>query len=338
MEKIIIDGRNGGQRLDKFLKRYMPCAGCGFLYKMLREKKIKLNGKKAQGDARLCEGDEITIFFADETLGKFKGGLRGGIADVSGLLKREDEGFVFAERVIYEDEDVLIFDKPAGLLSQKADRADISVCEYLMGYMFEKGELTEEDLRLYRPSVVNRLDRNTSGALVCAKTLAAARQLFELFKERTVKKEYLALVYGTVTEKSQVGAFWKKDGQTNRVFVSDTYEEGSERIETVYEPLKSCGGATLLSVLLVSGKTHQIRAQLCASGFPILGDPKYFTPGSRRFNEERTRPVKRQFLHSGRISFPKCGGALSHLSEKTFDAPLPKELESYLGEIGIAYP
>ncbi len=332
MEKIIIDSKNAAQRLDKFLKRYMPNAKAGFLYKMLREKKIKLNGKKVRGDVHLSDGDEITIFFANETLEKFK--LESQSAKKKMVKKNAQDSFCFNERVIYENEDMLIFNKPAGLLSQKAKPDDVSVCELLIDYLYRKGELNDDVLRLYKPSVVNRLDRNTSGVLICAKSLAAARQLSDLFKDRELEKEYLALVYGSIIKgKRKLRSYLKKDEGDNKVVIYKKYKEGCEYIETIYEPIENNNGATLLNVRLITGKPHQIRAQLCAQGFPILGDTKYCTKESLRFNAEMTRPLRRQFLHSGRIAFPKCEGVLASLSNRAFTAPLPKELKEYLKEL-----
>jgi 23S rRNA pseudouridine955/2504/2580 synthase len=329
MEEIIIDVKTENQRLDKYLKRYLPNAGAGFLYRMLREKKIKVNGKKADGSYVLKNKDSVNIFFSEETLEKFKGtaannSFSGGISDSVSEADR------FAKRVIYEDNGVLIYDKPAGMLSQRAGQDDASACEHLINYLKHSGFLDETSIRLFKPSAVNRLDRNTSGLLVCAKTLPAAQTLSEMFKNRSLEKHYLALVFGRVSEKSHSRAYLKKDGKTNKVEISDRPRTGYTPIETIYEPIGYTKNATLLDVELITGKSHQIRAHLSAEGHPLAGDKKYAQGGSAGI------VLKRQFLHAYKLIFPKCAGSLEGISEKTFTAPLPKELKDVLdGKLNV---
>lgn len=325
MEKININEKTEGQRIDKFLKRYLPNAGTGFLYRMLREKKIKVNGKKADGNYLLRYGDEINIFFADDTLKKFKGVPESGLQNHTfSKPKALYGGFEFKDLIIFENEEVLIINKPAGMLSQKAGKTDISVCEYLVDYMMQNGAADTDSLRIYKPSAVNRLDRNTSGLLVCAKTLPAAQQLSKMFKDRSLKKEYLALVYGIVEEKQCVSAYLKKiNSSSNKVEISDHKTDDAQKIETVYEPLAYMDNATLLNVDLITGKTHQIRAHLCFEGHAIIGDKKYFSHESKKAGRE----LKRQFLHAYKLTFPKCDGVLAALSEKCFTAELSEDLK-----------
>jgi 23S rRNA pseudouridine955/2504/2580 synthase len=324
MEEKIIDKKTENQRLDKYLKRYMPNAAMGFLYRMLREKKIKVNKKKADGSYILKENDVINIFFSEDTLNKFKGVSGGEAAAVKNSMLLKDG---FDKDVIYEDENVLFYNKPAGMLSQKASEGDISACEYLVDYLTRTGQADDDSLRIFKPSAVNRLDRNTSGLLVCVKTLPAAQKLSEMFRERTLEKHYIALVYGNISEETRVRAYLKKDNAANKVTVSLSPKDGYERIETNYSPVAHIGEATLLDVELITGKTHQIRAHLSAMGHPIAGDVKYGTDRSRALDF----PVKRQFLHAHRIIFPKCGGVLEKLSGKCFSAKLPEDLLKALG-------
>ena len=321
MEKIVIDSKTENQRLDKYLKRYLPNAAAGFLYRMLREKKIKVNGKKADGSLLLKDKDEITIFFSEETLNKFKGSH--SKEDLCVRKESSDREFDFEKHIVYEDSEVLILNKPAGMLSQKAGKNDISACELLIGYLEKSGQLDGDSLRMFKPSAVNRLDRNTSGILVCAKTLPAAQQLSEMFRNRNLKKEYLALVYGHVDTRHDVRAHLKKDSGANRSDISLVPLQGYEKIETVYEPVGYMEGATLLNVDLITGKPHQIRAHLSALGHPIAGDMKYAGRESKRM----TSGLKRQFLHAYRITFFKCGGCLAGISHRSFIAELPRELK-----------
>lgn len=340
MKKLIITEATQNQRLDKYLKRYFPNAGQGFLYRMLREKKIKLNGKKAEGKTLLAAGDEITVYFSEETLETFmrppEGKTPGNVPSAEGNPKKpvsghrtDPEAWDFGSRIIYEDAQVLFWNKPAGLLSQKSAVRDVSACELLVDYLVRKKEATEESLREYRPSAVNRLDRNTSGLLICAKTLAAARTLSDLLRSRELKKEYLAMVRGRVEEAMRVSAWLKKEADGNRVQVCGSPREGFERIETAYTPLGFLAeeDCTLLNVELVTGKTHQIRAHLAYLGHPLAGDPKY---GRRHADRlfARKYGLTRQFLHAYRLTFPALSGVLKALGNRSFTAALPEELET----------
>lgn len=181
MYKITITEREAGQRLDKYLHRLLPNAEKGFLYKMLRKKNITLNDRKADGSEKTAAGDSVKIFFAQDTLSKFMGKETDGGA-LSSASKTphsvSDYGSAYRKlsniQVIYENDHILLLDKPAGVLSQKADKLDLSLNEWLIGYLLEKGGLSAEDLTFFRPSVCNRLDRNTSGIVLCAKTLKGA--------------------------------------------------------------------------------------------------------------------------------------------------------------------
>lgn len=329
MKKIIIDAATSEQRLDKYLKRYFPNAGMGFLYKMLREKKIKLNNSKSDGRSVLKIGDEIDVYFSDDTIKKFMGD---GIS--SGLQKPIDNKGAneFRNGIIYEDKDIILLNKPAGMLSQKSRPEDISACELLLNYLLESKQLSNEDLKKYKPSAVNRLDRNTSGMLLCAKTLHAARELSEIIKNKTVKKEYMALVKNRMDKPCNINAFLRKNHSENTVKISSVKMEGYDRIETSFEPMGYLGDDTLLRVDLKTGKTHQIRAQLSYMGHPIIGDEKY---GDKRLNKlyfNKYR-LKRQFLHAYRITFPKKLDYLKTVQGKSFIAALPKELEILEGNI-----
>ena len=208
MKTFIIKENEAGQRFDKYLKKLLKEAPSSFVYKMLRKKNIVLNGKKADGSEKLNARDEVKLFLADETYDKFAG------AEVK-------ESFpTTALDIVYEDEDILIINKPAGMLSQKAQPSDISANEYIIGYLLQSRALKETDLRTFRPSVCNRLDRNTSGLLTAGKTLKGLQDLSETLKKRTVKKYYLCLVAGCITAPQHLKGYLVKDERQNRVFIS----------------------------------------------------------------------------------------------------------------------
>lgn len=331
MKEIIIGGEETGIRLDKFLEKLLPHAGRSFLYKMLRKKNITLNGKKAEGSERLCAHDKICIFFSDETYAQF---CRGADSEKDSAEENRPLTPAAAKRiaVIYEDHDMLIADKPAGLLTQRAAKTDYSLNDWLCEYVGRE-ENTETGRLSYTPSAVNRLDRNTSGLVLCAKTYRAARTLSGLIRDRRVGKYYLALVKGHVTKPQTLHGFLTKDPIHNRVSVRQ--EGPGEEIHTKYLPLSYLEqhDMTLLSVRLITGKPHQIRAHLADISHPVCGDPKY---GDARLNRELKEHyrINRQLLHAFALSFPentRPGEALlAVLAGKTISAPPPQDFRKLL--------
>lgn len=315
MQEIIVSSNEAGQRLDKLLTKYLNEAPKSFLYKMLRKKNIVLNGKKASGSEKLSVGDSIKLFLADETIAKFS---KSSVVRTNTTLD-----------IIYEDENILLINKPIGMLSQKAAADDESLVEHIISYMLDSNQLTEEDLRKFRPSVCNRLDRNTSGLVAAGKSLAGLQEMGALFKNRSLKKYYRCLVKGSVKESQAVNGYLFKDERTNKVTVSKSETDGSLPIATEYEPLWTNGSCTLLEVHLITGRTHQIRAHLASIGSPIIGDYKY---GDKRLNEQFKKEygLKSQLLHAYRLEMPVCTGMIANLSEKIFIAPLPKLFQNIL--------
>lgn len=204
MQKKVVMPNEAGQRFSKYLEKYLKEAPKGFIYKMLRKKNIVLNGKKSDGTEKLSGGDEITFWLSDETMEKFVG-------------KTVFDRVAHPLDIIYEDENMLLINKPAGVLSQKAKPEDVSINEQVISYLLDSGFIKEDDLSAFRPSIVNRLDRNTSGMIAAGKTMAGLQQLSALFKERTMHKYYLCLVEGEIHEKKVLEGYLKKDERTNKV-------------------------------------------------------------------------------------------------------------------------
>ena len=321
MKELEINANEAGQRFDKYLKKYLKEAPDSFLYKMLRKKNIVLNGKKADGREKLAAGDRVKLFLSEETVEKFSGGAP--LKKVSAGLSQEELCHRIAPDILYEDSHVLLVNKPSGVLSQKAASGDISMVEYVTAYLLENGQLAEGELRTFRPSVCNRLDRNTSGIIAAGKSLAGLQALSELFRERGMGKYYLCIVRGELEETAYIRGFLKRDMKAHKVRVSEE-KEGEDwlPIETEYIPLAQSSRMTLLKVHLITGRTHQIRAHLASEGHPVLGDYKY---GDRGFNEDfrKKYAVKDQLLHAYELRMPKLGGALLGLSEKNITAPVP---------------
>ena len=215
MKEIIITSQEEGQRLDRLLQRYLSNASSGFLYKMLRKKNITLNGRKADGTEKLVQGDTIRLFFADETLRKFTG-------------QKEEVRYPETNLdIVYEDDHILLINKPAGMLSQKAEPTDVSLNEYAIGYLLHTGAVTPESLAVVKPSVCNRLDRNTSGIVAVGKSSAGLRELSAMFRDRTVHKFYLTLVIGRIDREAVIDGVLFKDEKTNMVTVKKM-EEGMD--------------------------------------------------------------------------------------------------------------
>lgn len=318
MKSIIVNQNEAGQRLDKLLGKYLNLAGKGFLYKMLRKKNITLNGKKCTGSEKLVQGDEIRLFLSDETIEKF-----------SQVTVQQVKQVKLA--IVYEDAHVLLVNKPSGMLSQKARDTDESLVEYVTGYLLDTGALTREDLRSFRPSVCNRLDRNTSGLVAAGKSLAGLQILSEMFRDRSLHKYYLCVVAGTVDKARTIDGYLKKDARTNQVTVHKSPAADSSRIQTEYEPLCSRDGFTLLKVTLITGRTHQIRAHLAFEGHPVAGDYKYGDPA---VNEQvkRLYGVRSQMLHSWKLVFSQMPEPLGYLGGRSFQAPVPEEFRRMFPE------
>ena len=320
MKELIIHDNEAGQRLDKLLRKYLSEAPGSFIYKMLRKKNIVLNGKKATGNEHLKKGDSVKLFLADDTIAKFQAAGKTVEESIKNTVKLD---------VIYEDQNVIFINKPSGMLSQKAKETDVSVVENVTAYLLESGQLTRENLKTFRPSICNRLDRNTSGLILAGKTVAATQQLSELIAERAVGKYYLAVVKGTVTETERIRGYLTKNERTNRVSIQREQQGDAVYIETAYRPLCAGRGCTLLEVELVTGKSHQIRSHLASIGHPLAGDTKYGDAEfNRRFREKYG--LKYQLLHSWKAVFPELTGTLSDLSGKTFTAPLPSSVRRIL--------
>lgn len=355
MKTITITETDAGQRLDKFLKKYFRDASSGFLYKMLRKKNIVLNSAKADGSERLFAGDEIDVYFSDETFDAFRGATA------------QDEAFFRLSTlphphvaVIFEDEDILIVNKPAGILSQKRKENDISINEEILSYLIENGTLTPETYRTFHPSVGNRLDRNTSGLLLFGKTLQGQQTIATWMRDRTARKFYRCIVKGEIAEEIHLQGYLTKDEAINRVTVSETKEESAvsenmpadrtrkkatspagvsaepngeknQYIETRFSPLrtievplngtiKESAATVILTELeaeLITGRTHQIRAHLSSVNHPIIFDEKYGdrTLNQRLRNQYYAETTVPQLLHAYRIELP---------DGREFIAPLPE--------------
>jgi 23S rRNA pseudouridine955/2504/2580 synthase len=222
MKEFIIKDNEAGKRLDKFLGQYLSKASTGFIYKMLRKKNIVINGKKATGQEKLQVGDIVTLWLSDDTFLKFANdrlarAQRGEGVSVTEFKKafKSLKGI----EVIYENKDVVFVNKPVGILTQKAEQGDVSLNEWIVGYLLDTTAIEPDDLITFRPSVCNRLDRNTSGIVICAKSLKGAQMMAKGLKDRTFKKYYRTVVSGIIDKPEEIKGLLKKDSKTNTVTV-----------------------------------------------------------------------------------------------------------------------
>jgi 23S rRNA pseudouridine955/2504/2580 synthase len=309
MQSININSNEAGQRLDKLLAKYLNKAPKSFLYKMLRKKNITLNGKKADGSEKLQINDEVKLFLSEETIEKFS----------ELIINKVNSNKL---DIIYENENVLIINKPAGMLSQKAKDTDTSIIEYIISYMLDNKKISESELKSFKPSVCNRLDRNTSGIVIAGKTLIGLQKMSELLRNRNINKYYRCIVNGTISQKQLIDGWLYKNEKTNKVSILDKERADASYIKTEYMPIAYGENITFLEVKLLTGRSHQIRAHLASIGHSIIGDYKYGNKGVNDSYKEKYK-VESQLLHSYRLELPELEPPFENMSEMTIIAKLP---------------
>ena len=301
---VTVTKNDAGQRLDKFLTKTYRNLPMSLLYKAVRKKDIRLNGKRCEASSRLNEGDQIYLFLPDDAL----------------EIAPPTYEFMHASKqldIVYEDEHVLLLNKKAGLLVHPDDRefADTLIFR-VQRYLYEKGEYNPADEQSFAPALVNRIDRNTSGIVIAAKTAVALRVLNEKLKEREIEKYYLCIVHGKMPKaEDTLEAFLEKNESQNRVYISDTQKQGARTIRTRYKVLEERGDMSLLEIHLLTGRTHQIRAHLASIGHPLLGDGKYGTNALNKgtgFNKQALCSYRLEF------AFTSDAGELNYLNGKEF--------------------
>lgn len=339
MRELKISGNDAGQRLNKYLMKYLDKATSSFVYKMLRKKNITLNGKKAAGDEILQDNDIVTLFLSEETIGKFKKSSGGLSSNFNGKSKmsaascsdygadKKNENNINKNntnnarlKILYKTNDILAVHKDAGVLSQKAKAEDYSINEQIADYCQTEGIVPYDST--FKPSVCNRLDRNTSGIILAGISLKGSQYLSRILRTREVEKYYFAVVKGIMDKETEQKAYIRKDSGKNVSEVVDVKEftddfvskEDYDYIETYFTPISSNGTYTLLKIHLITGKSHQIRAGLKALGYPIIGDYKYGDAAVNAYFRHKYG-LKSQLLHAGQVILP----------DKTIiDDPLPQ--------------
>lgn len=320
MKSIKVTNKDQGQRIDKYIRKYLNNAPLSFIYKLFRKKDIKVNGKRVDINYIINENDEISIYVNDEILNELNNTKT--IAKTTNTLD-----------IIYEDDNVIIINKDAGILVHEGEEniKSNTLNNDILYYLKEKGEYKETDI--YTPCCVHRLDRNTSGVIIASKNLESSKELLELFKDKSLlKKEYIALVVGNCKDSQTIDKPLLKDEKSKFVKVD---KKGLTAI-TKYKKIISNKEYSLLNVNILTGRTHQIRVHMSSINHPIVNDDKY---GDFKANKEfyNSYKYKYQFLHSYKITFNDINGKLSYLSNRVFVAPLKKDEEKILNLIFPSY-
>ncbi len=315
MKEFTIGPNDAGQRLDRFLAKSVPLLPASLAQKYIRLKRIKRNNARANRDDRLVQGDTLQLYINDEFFD----------------TPREDNAYLTVTapklNIVYEDEHIILVDKKPGVAVHPHDGAGYgrTLIDHIQAYLYAKREWRPREEHSFTPALCNRIDRNTGGIVIAAKTAEALRVMNQKIKDREMDKRYLAIVEGTPKPREGVlKGYLFKDAAKNRVFVTDKPQAGSKSCETRYKVLESRNGLSLVECELITGRTHQIRAQFAHAGHPLLGDGKY---GKLNKNFDR----RYQALYSYKLSFTFTteAGALEYLNGKSFKVNKVDFVEEY---------
>jgi 23S rRNA pseudouridine955/2504/2580 synthase len=304
MKELTIGRNDAGQRLDRFLAKAVPLMPASLAQKYIRIKRIKLNGKRAERDSRLNEGDVLQLYINDEFFDK----------------PSQDNAYLTVATpklsIVYEDEHVLLVDKRPGIAVHPHDGAEYgrTLIDHILSYLYQKKDWLPRAENAFTPALCNRIDRNTGGIVIAAKTAEALRVLNQKIKDREMDKRYFAIVEGTPKPREgSLKGYLFKDAKKNRVFVTDTPQPGAKTCQTNYKVLASGNGLSLVECQLISGRTHQIRAQFAHAGHPLLGDGKY-----GKLDKRFDRNIQALYSYKLTFTFTTDAEGLAYLNGKTF--------------------
>lgn len=312
MHKVIIDSNSGGQRADKFLKKYLPLAPQNFIYKMFRKKDVKLNGKRIDEKTMIQTGDVLELFLYDDKVQSFQQEVQ------IEYLKPQFE-------VVYEDDNILIVNKPVGLILHEDEKEKKNtLANQVLAYLYEKGAYNPNNNQGFVPGPVHRLDRNTSGLVIFGKTFNSLKDLNEMIRKRhCISKQYKTILVGQIKKSEHLIGYMKKDEKTNHCFMVSKDTLGALTMETIIDVEKSNKNYTLAKVTLVTGRTHQIRLHCASINHPVIGDRKYGDFKVNKLMKDKYH-LAAQLLHAYGLTFVKSFGSLAYLEGKTFTCNVPQ--------------
>ena len=321
MKEFTIGPNDAGQRVDRFLAKAVPLLPASLAQKYIRIKRIKLGGKRVERDTRLKEGDVLQLYINDEFFDK----------------PREDNAYLTVAvpklNIVYEDEHILLVDKRPGLAVHPHDGAEYgrTLIDHIQSYLYQKREWRPREENAFTPALCNRIDRNTGGIVIAAKTAEALRVMNQKIKDRELDKRYLAIVEGTPRpQKGSLKGYLFKDAKQNRVFVTDTPQPGAKTCQTNYITLASRNGLSLVECELITGRTHQIRAQFAHAGHPLLGDGKY-----GKLDKRYDRNYQALYSFKLTFCFTTDAGALEYLNGKSFQVKAVDFVQEYFPDTRI---
>ena len=320
MRELTIGKNDAGQRVDRFVSKALPLLPPALLQKYIRLKRIKVNGGRAQRDQRLQEGDVLQLYINDEFFDK----------------PREDNLFLTLFRpsldIVYEDENLMLLNKRPGLVVHADETEKVNtLINHIQAYLYQKREWNPRWENAFTPALCNRIDRNTGGIVIAAKTAEALRVINEKIKEREIEKYYLCVVRGRPKPaEGRLHGYIFKDAAKNRVYVRQKPEPGAKEAVTYYNTLGSANGLSLVECRLGTGRTHQIRAQMAAAGTPLLGDGKY---GSDRENKKLGEDGQLLYSYRLEFAFKTDAGQLNYLKNRSFSVAKVGFAEKYFPDI-----
>ena len=322
MREYYITKNDSGQRLNKFLEKAVPLLSGGMMHKYLRLKRIKVNGKRTEAAYRLCEGDAVQLYLNDSYF----------------EAPREEEAFRRITkpqiRIVYEDENILLADKAPGMVVHADEHGDANtLIAHIQAYLYQSGAWNPEDAASFAPALCNRIDRNTGGIVICAKTAEALRILNERIKDRELEKRYLCVVHGKpVPPDGLIENYLRRDEKRKQVTLHKTRVPGAKTAKTRYRTLASNGKLSLVECELLTGRTHQIRAHMASIGCPLLGDGKY---GTNELNRPYHENGQLLYAYSLTFRFEEDAGVLSYLNGRTFYVKHIPFVEKYFPNTSI---
>ena len=316
MREFTIGKNDAGQRLDRWLGKTLPLLPAPLAQKYIRLKRVKVNGKGSARDVRLQVGDLLQLYINDEFFDQ----------------PREDNAFlaVFKPKldIVYEDENLMLLNKRPGLLCHADEHEKVNtLITHIQAYLYQKKEWNPRDEHSFTPALCNRIDRNTGGIVMAAKNAETLRILNQKIKDREIAKFYLAIIHGRMAPpQGKLEGFLLKDESRAQVKVFHKPVPGGKSAATLYKTLKVNRGLSLVECELLTGRTHQIRAQFAAAGHPLLGDGKY---GRERDNKQYGRSFQALYSYKLEFTFPTDAGLLEYLRGKVFTVENVDFVEEY---------